>query len=195
MSTDEVFTENSEDNAVFGINSLAEFASGDTLYGVDWQYRFAPTRVNQGGALTIAKMDEVCLTMGEVTGEGPNLIVCNREQWADLAALVEGDKSYDMIPGVNKSEVQGVFGAKTLVHVTPYGPVNIILSRYVPAGKMYFLNTNWLELMHSQGFGWFRDGGSIFLVRPDDDQLETRYGGYGQLFGIPTYVGQLYGIT
>lgn len=193
-NTDEIFLQNSEDLAVLGLNSVCDFAAGQTLYGVAHQYRYAPTRVDCAGALTIAKMEDVILEMGEMTGEGPDLIIMNREQWPELTGLLEGDKRYDVT--MPKRDIKGHLGFKGLVFVHPYGVANVHISRYCDSGRMYFINTNRWELMHSQGFGWFQDSGSVFLTRPDDDELEVRYGGYGEtFFHAPTYFGLLHSIT
>lgn len=192
--TDQIFLQGSEDLAILGLDSVTDFVAGDSLYGVAHQYRYAPTRVNCAGALTIARMEEVVLGMGEMTGEGPDIIVMNREDWPTLTALMEGDKRYDVT--MPKRDIKGHMGFKGLTFVHPYGVAQVHLSRYCTRKRMYFINSNRWELMHSQGFGWFQDSGSVFLTRPDDDELEVRYGGYMEtFFHAPTYFGLLFNIA
>lgn len=195
VATDEVFLQNSEDLDIIGLQSVVDFVSGDTLFGVANSYRFAPYRKNMSGALTLAAMEEAMLQIGTLTGEGPTDIIVPVDLWSTVSTLVGGaNKRYIISKGQKK--VEGLGGYSSLAVTTPYGDAAIHVSRFADADRVYFVNSKHWVMKHAQGFGFFKDTGSVFLARPDDDQLEIRFGGYKELFvDSPAYFGVIYGIT
>ncbi len=193
LATDEIFLENSEDLAILGYKSMTDFTSGDTLYGVSHQYRFAPGAYVNGssGDLEDHILDAI-LEIGETTGEAPDKGYISRNRWSGLAQAMDVDKRYNVAGPMR--DIKGHFGFKGIEFVHPYGVTMLHLSRYQETDEVELINTRRQELKHARGFGWFRDSGSIFLTRPDDDELEVRYGGYPELFSIPTYHGQIHSL-
>lgn len=194
VATDELFMQGSEDTDILGITSLCDFVSGDNLYGEAHGYRWGPTRKDASSAgITVERMDEVVLEIDEITGQGIDLIVCHQTQWRKLSAQLQDLKRYTKLEP--KSAVKGHTGFKGIEYVHPSGMAPVVTSRFCQPDRMYFLNTNFLELKHSGGFGWFADDRTIFLREADSDSYEARYGGYMELFGIPTFQGVLYNLA
>ena len=170
-----------------GLASVENFTSG-TLYGIDFQRRWSCTTKDAGGTgVTVDKMNEVMLDVERKFGKTPNLIICHYTQFRNILALLEDQKVYNL-PNKN---MKGNLSFEAVEFMSTRGKVAIVVDRFCPEDKIWFLNDSFIENHHRPDFGWFDDDGTVFLRAAGEDSYEARYGGYYETFITPTAHGVL----
>lgn len=171
----------------------ALMATSGTLYGLTVQRRWQATQVNAGAAGVVVDMlNEVMLKVEQSSGESPNMIICNYNQYRKLLAQMEDQKRYNL-PNKN---VKGHMGFSGIEYMGTSGSVGIFVDRFCDEDKIYFLNDKYIHRYHRPGGAeWFQDDKTVFLRTADEDILEARYGSYMENFITPTKHGVLYNLA
>jgi hypothetical protein len=196
-AADEIYMQGAEDNGILSIEAITSFASGETLYGVDHQYRFDPgANINAGSkALTSELLDQAAFGIKNRVGRPVDVVATSTLQWRRLAATMEDQKQIQFKPkGV--SGVEANFGFTAIRYNGPNGTALIIPSEYIASDKCYLINSREAELKHTvDGPSWFDDDGTVFLREANTDSYEARYGAYMELCAVPSYHGRIHTLS
>lgn len=193
--TDELFHQGNEDNGILGLEGNLNFASGETLYGEAYGYRYQPgANIDANGAgINSEFFDEASLSVHKLNGGTIDTIIGSHIQWRKFAATLEGDKRYVNLKPV--SNIKGHPGFKGIEYVSPNGQATFIISRFCDDDKVYLFDKSKLELKHTRGFGWFDDDGTVFMREADSDSYEARFGGYMELYFLPHTGARIHGLS
>jgi hypothetical protein len=177
----------SKDNDPEGLKGVLDATTG-TKYSITvgrrWQ---AQQKAAAGAGLTPDLMNEVMLNVQKESGKVPNLIVTSFTQFRKLLNQLEDQKEYSLDP--RSSDLKGKISFKGVEFMSSSGPVAVFPERFVEDDRMYFLNDSYISIEHRPGFGWFDDDGSVFLRLSDSDAYSARYGGYLQVYIVPSFHG------
>jgi len=189
-----LYMQNSKGKDPIGLGEVLKATSG-TLYGVTIKRRWkAGVQSDAAGAgITTDMLNEDVLSIDRKSGKVPDLVVCSYTQFRKLLNLMEDKKYIEVMP--RDESLVGKVSFKALEYMTSAGPIPVIPDRFMQADEIYYLNTNFIELKHAPGFGWFDDDGTVFLRKADDDAYEARYGGYWQTLVSPLHQGIRYGLA
>jgi len=183
----------SKDNDPEGLKGVLDATSG-SKYGISIARRWKAFQKAAGGAgLATDYMNEVMLGVEKQSGKVPNLIITSYTQYRKLLNLLEDQKQYIVEP--RSPELKGKISFAGVEFMSNAGPVGVFADRFVEDDRMYFLNDNYIEIMHRPGFGWFDDDGTVFLRKAGEDVYEARYGGYLQSYIVPSFHGVLTGLA
>lgn len=192
-NTDEIYIQGSEDGTIQSLEGLLTLASGEDVYGVSHGQGFEPG-INKNASSAAISWDllaEAALEIEKKSGVGPDLLVLSYKQWRKLAGVVEQRQQQEvMLKPVDK--ISANIGISAIRLTLPTGPCDVIREKHAPDNTAYLLNRKYIKLKHSGGFGWFDDDGTIFLREADSDSYEARFGGYMELFAIPTFHGRIH---
>lgn len=183
------YAQGSKDLEPIGLKGVCDATSG-SLYGITVQRRWKATQVDAAALpLTLDMMNQVVSEMERKVGVGPDMIVTSYTQHLKLKNLLE-DKKYITIQP-REQKLQGVISFSGIAFDSERGIIPVFADRFCDADRMYFLNTDHIEIHHRPKFGWFNDDGTIFMRVTDEDEYEARYGGYLQIVIAPTWQGVL----
>lgn len=183
----------SKDNDPQGLKGVLDATSG-SLYGVTVARRWKAFQAAAGGAgLTTDKMNEVMLGVQKQSGKVPNLVITSFTQFRKLLNLIEDQKQYIVEP--RSMDLKGKVAFKGVEYMSSAGAVGVFADRFCEDDRMYFLNDNWINIYHRPDFGWFEDDGTVFLRKADSDAYEARYGGYCEVYIVPSFHGVLSGLA
>lgn len=199
-ATDNVVMQRSYNTDPTGLKSILDFtlAGSGSLYDVPFQRRWMATVSDQNSkGVTTDKMNNIMLDMERKTGMVPNLIMTSYKQFQNILALLEDHKTYflgnkNLVPG---KELNGLMSFKGVEFMSTRGPIGIFTERFCDDDKIWFLNSEHIEVNHRPGFGWFTEDKTVFLRLQDDDAYGARYGGYYENYIVPTTVGCLYDLA
>lgn len=195
VTTDEIFVQGSEDATIQSMEGILQLGSAETLYGVTYGQGFEPG-INKNASAVISwdLLAEAALEIEKKSGQGPDLLVLSYKQWRKLAGVVEARQQQEVtLRPVDK--ISANIGASAIRLMLPTGPCDVIREKHCPQDTAYLINKKFIKLKHSGGFGWFDDDGTIFLREADSDSYEARFGGYMELFMIPTFHGRIHTLT
>jgi hypothetical protein len=183
----------SKDEDPTGLKGVIDATSGN-LYTIPVQRRWkAGAQIAAGGAgLTTDLMNEAMLDIQRASGKVPDLIMTSYTQYRKLLNILEDQKQYCLDP--RSPELVGKISFRGLEFMSAAGPVGVFVDRFIEDDRMYFLNSNFIELCHRPDFGWFDDDGSVFL-RTAGDSYEARFGGYMELYCPPSFHGKIDGLA
>lgn len=188
-----VYMQQSKNNDPAGFKGVCTATSG-SLYGIPVARRWQSQQVAAGGAgLSTDLMNQVMLQVEKSCGKVPNLIVTSYTQYRKLLNQLEDQKQYIVEP--RSSELKGKVSFKGVEFMSTMGAVGVFAERFVEDDTMYFLNDNYIEIMHRPGFGWFDDDGTVFLRNNSLDAYDARYGGYLESYIPPAFHGILNGLA
>ena len=193
-AADYVVMQGSLNNDPIGLKKIKDFsiAKTDKLYNVPYGRRWSAFVKDASGAgITTDLMNEVMLGVDKKCGKSPNVIVAPYEQFRKMLALMEDHKRYAVPARYLKAQLS--FEGVEFMSVN--GPIGVFVDRFMPKSEVWFLNSDYIEVHHRPGFGWFDDDGTVFLRSATSDEYEARYGGYYENFITPTFHGFLYGLA
>ena len=184
----------SKDNDPQGLKGVLDATSG-SKYSISIARRWqASSQIAAGGAgLTTDLMNQAMLEIQRKSGKSPNLIMCSYTQFRKLLNLLEDQKQYSLEP--RSRDLQGKVSFKGVEFMSSRGAVGVFPERFIEDDRMYFLNTDWIQIFHRPDFGWFEDDGTIFLRKASDDAYEARYGGYLETLIYPPFHGVISGLA
>jgi hypothetical protein len=183
----------SKDNDPYGLKQVCDATSG-SLYGVTVDRRWQAYQAAAGGAgISTDNLNLDMLSIEKKVGKCPDMIVTSYEQYIKIQNLLEDQKRYVIDP--RAKDLKGVVSFKGLEFMGPKGPVGIFYDRMVDKDRVYYLNSNFIEIHHAPGFGWFEDDGTVFLRKASSDEYEARYGGYLQVYIQPPFQGVRTGLS
>lgn len=181
--------------APVGFLDILQFSTGQTLYGIPFQRRFSPYKLDAGATLiNISTLSTAINEMELRTGRPVTSIYCSNRQLLNFVNSQEGRKTYEM------STVNGATSSLNPKVVAGFSAVNIItsgMSPVLPLMSSRFMRDDMVILScdkehskkHLTGFGWFDEDGTILLREQDSDSYEARYGGYYNNMLHPFYLG------
>lgn len=188
-----IYLQGSKDNDITSLMTVLDATSG-SLYGVSVGRRWSAYKKAAGGAgVTTDIMNEDMLAIQQRCGKVPNLIMTSFTQYRKIMNLLEDQKRYSIEP--RSASLKGRVSFEALEFMSAAGPVPIVANRFFDAGRIAYLNDNFIEIHHRPDFGWFDDDGTVFLRKGDSDDYEARYGGYKELYAIPTFHGTRTGLA
>ena len=193
-AADKVYLQGSKNNDPTGLKSIKAFtiAATGTLYNVPFSRRWSMTVVDANNAgISTDLMNKLVLNVDKKSGKTPNLIVTSYEQFRKTLSLMEDHKRY----AVPSRYLKAQLSFEGVEFMTVNGPVGLFTDRFCPKDEMWFLNSDYIEVYHRPGFGWFDDDGTVFLRSATADEYEARYGGYYENFITPTFPGCIYGLA
>jgi len=183
----------SKDNDPFGLKGILDATSG-SLYTIPVQRRWQASQAASGGAgITTDFMNTDMLEIQRRCGKVPDLIVTSFTQFRKILNLLEDQKEYMVEP--RAEDLKGKVSFKGVEFMSAAGAVPIFPERFVEDDRIYYLNSDFIELHHRPDFGWFDDDGTIFLRTSSTDSYEARYGGYLQSYIVPTFHGVRTGLA
>ncbi|MBR9701039.1 phage major capsid protein [Candidatus Woesearchaeota archaeon] len=183
----------SKDNDPEGLKGVLDATSG-SKYSVPIARRWQAQQKAAGGAgLTTDLMNEVMLDVQQASGKVPNMIITSFTQYRKLLNLLEDQKQYVIEP--RSQDLKGKVAFKGIEYMSAAGAIGVFPERFCEDDRMYFLNDNWITIHHRPDFGWFEDDGTVFLRKSDDDAYNARYGGYLQVYVVPSFHGVLTGLA
>ena len=194
IATDKIAMQNSYNNDPIGLKKVKDFsiAKTGTLYNVPYGRRWSMFVKDAASAgISTDLMNLVMLGVDKKCGKTPNLIVAPYEQYRKMLALMEDHKRYS----VPSRYLKGQLSFEGVEFMSINGPVGVYVDRFAKKDEVWFLNSDYIEVHHRPGFGWFDDDGTVFLRSSTDDEYEARYGGYYENFITPTFHGVLYGLA
>lgn len=198
--THDVVLQGSLNAMPMGVKGVVEFSSG-SLYGVTFQRRWQSYALNaQSGSvnqpISIDHLNRAMIQINNISGEYPNLAVGSPTQVEKLLNRL-GDKIryVDMVSRGNKMTTKALVSFSAIGINTLAGDTMLVPSRYVEDDRIYLLNTNRMEDMHAEKFGWFEEDNTVLLRMQDQDAYEARYGGYKETFINPLYQGYIYNLS
>lgn len=193
VAGDVIYMQNSKDKDPSGLKGIIDATSGN-LYTIPVQRRWkAGAQIAAGGAgLTTDLMNEAMLDIQRASGKVPDLIMTSYTQYRKLLNILEDQKQYCLDP--RSPELVGKISFRGLEFMSAAGPVGVFVDRFIEDDRMYFFNSNFMELCHRPDFGWFDDDGSVFL-RTAGDSYEARFGGYMELYCPPSFHGKIDGLA
>lgn len=188
-----IYMQNSKDNDPLGLKAVLGATSG-TLYGVTVQRRFQATQIAAAGSgISTDIMNELVSKIMFKCGKAPKLLVTSYTQMRKIKNFLENQKEYQIDP--RASELKGKISWSGVEFLANGSKVAIIEDRMCPDDTMYGLNTDFITSYHRPDFGWFDDDGTVFLRVANDDAYGARYGGYYQNYIIPSFHGQVTGLS
>jgi hypothetical protein len=189
-----LYMQNSKAKDPTGLGEVLRATSG-SLYGINVKRRWqAGTQQDASGAgITTDMMNEDILEIDRKSGKCPNLIIASYKQYRKILNLMEDKKYFDVQP--RSENLVGKISFKALEYESPAGPVPLVFDRFMGDDQIFYLNDNYMEILHAPDFGWFDDDGTVFLRKSDDDAYEARYGGYWETLVMPNYQGIRYGLA
>jgi hypothetical protein len=194
FTTAKFYMQNSKDNDPLSIAGVLA-ATSSTLYSISvtrrWQASVQANATSAG--LTTDMMNTDMLEIQRKCGKVPNLIVTSFKQYGKLLNLLEDQKEYIVEP--RAADLKGKISFSGLAFHSAAGLVPIFPERFVADDRIYYINDNFIEILHRPDFGWFDDDGTVFLRKADDDAYEARYGGYLQVYCAPNFHGYRYGLA
>lgn len=192
---DAIFHQGNENNGILGLEGNLSFASGNTLYGESFGYRYEPgANINAASAgINTEFIDEAALSIHKLNGGSIDTIIGSHVQWRKFAATMEGDKRYCITKPV--TDIKGHPGFKGIEYVGPNGSAVFLISRFCDDDKVYVFDKSKLELKHTRGFGWFDDDGTVFMREANSDSYEARFGGYMELYFLPHTGGRIHTLS
>lgn len=194
-STSAIFyMQNSKDNDPTGI-ATAVAATSSTLYGVTVNRRWqASVQVDSDGSgITTDMLNQDMLEIQRKCGKVPKMIITSFTQYRKLLNILEDKKEFSV--DARASELKGTVSFKGLGFQSAAGLIPIFPERFVDADRVYYINDDFIELVHRPDFGWFDDDGTVFLRKADDDAYEARYGGYLECYVAPNFQGYRYDLA
>ncbi len=187
------YMQNSKDNDPEGLKGVLDATSG-SKYSISIARRWqAYQKAAAGTGISTDYMNEVMLGVEKQCGKVPNLILCGYTQYRKLLNIFEDQKQYTLDP--RSSELKGKISFRGIEFMSTAGPVGVFYDRFCEEDRMYFLNDNYIELVHRPDFGWFDDDGTVFLRKEDSDAYSARYGGYLNSYIVPSFQGVLTGLA
>lgn len=193
------YMQGSKDADPVGLKKVVDSVPGagppvTSLYTIPVQRRWqAGSQIAAGGAgLTTDLMNEAMLDIQRSCGKVPDLIMTSYTQYRKLLNILEDQKQYIVEP--RSPELVGKISFRGLEFMSAAGPVGVFVDRFIEDDRMYFINSNFVELCHRPDFGWFDDDGSVFL-RTAGDSYEARFGGYMELYAPPSFHGKIDGLA
>lgn len=191
-ATDGFCMQRSYEGEPMGLDKVLMATSG-SLYDIPVQRRWKATQVDAGGSgLLVDMINEVFLKLDHGFGESPDMIVCRFNQYQKLLAQLEDRKNITI---ANKN-IKGHLGFEGIEYVSSTGKkCAIVTNRFAKKGKVYLLNTKYIERHHRPDFGWFDEDGTVFMREQDEDQYEARYGGYWEHLMVPTAHGIIHNLA
>jgi hypothetical protein len=189
-----IYMQGSKDNDPTGI-ATALAATSSTLYGITVARRWqASVQADSSSAgLTTDFLNQDMLEIQRKCGKVPNLIITSFTQYRKLLNLMEDQKEYIVEP--RATDLKGKISFSGLAFHSAAGLVPIFPERFVKDDRVYYINDNFIEIVHRPDFGWFDDDGTVFLRKADDDAYEARYGGYLEGYIAPNFHGYRYGLA
>lgn len=188
-----VYMQNSKDNDPEGLKGVCD-ATSSTKYNISIGRRWKSTQIAAGGAgISVDLMNRAMLEVQRKSGKVPNLIITSFVQFRKLLNLLEDQKQYSVEP--RSQDLKGKISFKGIEFMSAAGAVGVFPERFCEDDRMYFLNDNYIEIHHRPDFGWFDDDGTVFLRKASSDAYEARYGGYLQVFIIPTFQAVITGLA
>lgn len=187
-----IYQQGSKDNDPQGLKGVCD-ATSSTLYDIPVQRRWKATQEAAGNAsISPDLMNKVMLSVEKKCQKAPNMIMTSYKQYEKLLNILEDQKVYNL--PARASELKGIISFQGIEFMSTRGPIGIFPERFCEDDRMYFLNDNFIEIMHAPKFGWFDDDGTVFL-RTTSDDYEARYGGYLQVYIVPTFQGVITGLA
>lgn len=187
------YMQNSKDNDPIGFAGVIAATTG-TLYGVTVQRRFQSTQIAAAGSgISTDAMNELVSKIMFKCGKAPKLLVTSYTQMRKIKNFLEDQKVYQIDP--RASELKGKISWSGVEYMANGSRIAIIEDRMCPDDTMYGLNTDFITSYHRPEFGWFDDDGTVFLRVANDDAYGARYGGYYQNYIIPSFHGQITGLS
>lgn len=181
--------QNSKDNDPEGLKGVLDATSG-TKYNITIARRWQATQIDAAGSgITTDKINELMLEIQRKSGKVPNLLLTSFKQYRKILNLLEDQKQYIVEP--RSADLKGKISFKGLEFMSAAGAVGIFPERFCDDDRLYALNDNYIEIMHRPDFGWFDDDGTVFLRDASSDSYSARYGGYLQVFIIPSFHGRI----
>ena len=189
-----IYMQGSKDNDILSIPHILSRTSS-TLYNISVARRWKAGVYEDSSSvgLTVDMMNEDMLAIDRKTSKTPDLIVTSYTQYRKLLNQLEDKKTYELQP--RAENLRGHFSFKAMAYESAVGLVPIVFDRFVQDDAIFYLNTDYIELMHRPDFGWFDDDGTVFLRSNDDDAYEARYGGYMENYMPPNFHGFRYGLA
>ncbi len=189
-----VYMQGSKDNDPTGIATVCA-ATSSTLYSITVARRWqASVQADSSSAgITTDFLNKDMLEIQRKCGKVPKMIITSFTQYRKLLNLMEDQKEYVVDP--RASELKGKVSFTGLAFHSAAGLVPIFPERFVADDRVYYINDDFIELVHRPDFGWFDDDGTVFLRKADDDAYEARYGGYLECYVAPNFQGYRYGLA
>jgi hypothetical protein len=184
----------SKDNDPSGIKGVLDATSG-SLYTVPVQRRWqGAVQAAAGGAgITTDFMNTDMLEVQRKSGKVPDMIVTSFAQFRKILNLLEDQKEYIVEP--RAEDLKGKVSFKGVEFMSAAGAIPIFPERFVEDDRIYYLNSDFIEIKHRPDFGWFDDDGTVFLRTASTDSYEARYGGYLETFVVPSFHGVRSGLA
>lgn len=183
------YMQNSKDNDPEGLKGVLDATSG-SKYNIAIARRWQAAQLDAAGAgITTDRINELMLEIQRKSGKVPNLILTSFKQYRKILNLLEDQKQYIVEP--RSPELKGKISFKGLEFMSAAGAVAIFPERFCEDDRLYALNDNYIEIMHRPDFGWFDDDGVVFLRDANSDSYSARYGGYLQVFIVPSFHGRI----
>lgn len=192
---DKIWLQNSESTMPVSIKDACDFTSG-SLYGVTYQDRWRPTRIDASQGISADVLNQGMLDVHENCGESPTEIVVGYTQWRKLVSQLEDQKRYPFEAGGAAKNRKGDYSFSSIqYHTIDGGVIPILLDKMVESDRCYLLNTEHITVYDTPDSpGWVDEDGSIFL-RKSTDAFEARYAAYWNTLIIPVYQGVIYNLT
>lgn len=186
--------QNSRNNDPSGIKGVLDATSG-SLYTIPVQRRWkAATQAAAGGAgITTDFMNTDMLEIQRKCGKVPDMIITSFTQFRKILNLLEDQKEYLVEP--RAEDLKGKVSFKGVEFMSAAGAVPIFPERFVESDRIYYINSDYIEIFHRPDFGWFDDDGTVFLRTASSDSYEARYGGYLETFIVPSFHGVRSGLA
>ncbi len=182
------YMQGSKDNDPTGI-AYAVSRTSSTLYGVTVNRRWqgsVQADANDAG-ITTDMLNQDMLEIQRKCGKVPKMIITSFTQYRKLLNLLEDQKQIIVEP--RASDLKGKISFSGLAFHSAAGLIPIFPERFVDADRVYYINDDFIEIVHRPDFGWFDDDGTVFLRKADDDAYEARYGGYLECYVAPNFQG------
>lgn len=188
------YMQGSKDNDPTGI-ATAIAKTSSTLYGVTVNRRWqASVQADSDGAgITTDMLNQDMLEIQRKCGKVPKMIITSFTQYRKLLNLLEDKKDYVVEP--RASDLKGKISFTGLGFHSAAGLVPIFPERFVDNDRVYYINDDFIEVLHRPDFGWFDDDGTVFLRKSNDDAYEARYGGYLECYVAPNFQGYRYDLA
>ena len=191
------YLQNSKDAELSGLQGVLTATTG-TYKGIAIGRRWEAYQQAADGTSAVAdrikkQLNKAILQIIKRCGEAPTLLMCDHEVYTQILDEFEGIKRVQ-IPARGKG-LKGQVGYAALEYVSPQGTIPVVFNRYVPAGQLYLLNENKIELCMRAAPQWLDRDGTVFLREQDLDSYEARYGLYTDLFIQPFYQGIITGLN
>jgi hypothetical protein len=188
------YMQGSKDNDPTGI-AYAVSRTSSTLYGVTVNRRWQASAQedSNGAGITIDLLNKDMLQIQRKCGKVPKMIVTSFVQYRKLLNLLEDQKEYIVEP--RASDLKGKVSFSGLAFHSAAGLVPIFPERFVDDDRVYYINDDFIEVLHRPDFGWFDDDGTVFLRKANDDAYEARYGGYLECYCAPNFQGYRYDLA